>query len=212
MTDSELGVTKIDGRTKEARDARKAAAAARSEELTRQPARSGTEVRGRNGEILSRSLTNVIDEFEIPENLKDKDWDMQWCVVSVHGDTDIALNLLQDFEANGWRAVPACRFPGRYMKAGTAPDAAIIRKGQMLMERPMVLSLQAREEDERKARRQMSDRDQSLMGRKANLRNSMPEGFEMGGKYRGTGGDLRMSIDKGLDIPKPSYPVAGSGE
>jgi hypothetical protein len=58
----------------------------------------------------------------------------------------------------------------------------------------------------------MRDRDQSLMGRKANLRGTIPDGFEMGGKYRGTGGSLRMNIDPGLDIPMPSHPLAEPGE
>ncbi len=53
----------------------------------------------------------------------------------------------------------------------------------------------------------MRDRDQALMGGKSNVRNAMQGGFEMGGKYRGTGADLRMSIDPGLDIPAPSHKV-----
>src|SRR5262245_8533411 len=60
-----------------------------------------------------------------------------------------------------------------------------------------------------KARKQMSDRDESLMGGKGNVRGAMNGGFEMSaGKYRGTGGDLRISVDPGLDIPALQHTLA----
>ena len=63
-------------------------------------------------------------------------------------------------------------------------------------------------EQEFLARQQMRDRDAALLGGRANVRDAMRGGFEMGGQYRGTGGQLKMSIDPALDIPKPSYPLA----
>lgn len=208
--DGDPVIRKVDGRSKEARASRAAARPEADEPRTTRAGRA--EVRGRDGQILSRSTTTVSDEFEIPTHLKDKDWDLQWVAVTVAGDSDICLNTVQEFEANGWRPVPASRFPGRFMKSGTAPGEAIVRKGQMLMERPMVLSEEARAEEYRKAVTQMRDRDQSLMGREANLRGGLAPGFEMGGKYRGTGGDLRMSIDSNIDAPRPQHKLADPGE
>ena len=85
-------------------------------------------------------------------------------------------------------------------------------RGQMLMERPSELCQEARAEDYRIARQQMLDRDQSLMGGKANVRNALPDGFAMDNRYRGTGGDLRMSIDRALDVPAPAHQLAEPGE
>ena len=209
MTDeTELNEKKVDGRTKEGRMLRLQEAMAAGTAPIPQPPRPGrVAARGRAGEILSRNATQVGDEFELPESMKEPGWSYQWCAVSINGDSDITLNMLQDFEANGWRPVPAGRFPGRFMKQGTPADAAIVRKGQMLMERPQSLTDEAAAEDKNKALAQMRDRDQSLMGHSANLRGSMPSGFEMGGRYRGTGGDLKISIDHGVDIPKPEHQV-----
>lgn len=208
--DGDPVIRKVDGRSKEARLSR---AAARPEPAAPRTQRAGRmEARGRDGQVLSRTTIQTTDEFEIPKHLMEKDWDYQWVAVSVAGDNDICLNMLQEFEANGWRAVPASRFPGRFMKNGTASDAAIVRKGQMLMERPMSLTDEAKAEEYRKAVTQMKDRDQSLMGRNANLRGNLAPGFEMGGKYRGTGGDLRMSIDSNIDAPRPQHKLAEPGE
>ena len=74
------------------------------------------------------------------------------------------------------------------------------------------MSEQAKAEDEDTARRQMRDRDQALMGGKANLRNAMNNGIEMSDRYRGTGGNLRMSIDPALDVPAPAYQPPEPGE
>jgi hypothetical protein len=84
---------------------------------------------------------------------------------------------------------------------------AIIRGSQMLMERPKALSDQARAEEKQKAIQQTRDRDQSLMGHKANLKGAMPDGFAMGGRYRGAGANVKMSIDPGIDIPMPQHQV-----
>ena len=58
----------------------------------------------------------------------------------------------------------------------------------------------------------MRDRDEALMGGKAKLRNSMNDGMSMERRYRGTGGDVRMSIDPGIDIPRPQHQLATGDE
>lgn len=87
---------------------------------------------------------------------------------------------------------------------------SIIRGGQMLMERPKSLSDEARAEDIRMAKQQISDRNESL--KLAGVKKGMADGFEMGGKYRGTGGDVRMSIDRALDIAPPSHELANDDQ
>jgi hypothetical protein len=50
------------------------------------------------------------------------------------------------------------------------------------------------------ARNQMRDQNEALK-----LTKKLPDGMAVGGKYRGTGADVRMQIDPGLDIPRPDH-------
>ena len=177
-------------------------------DLARDPSRPDGVIVGRNGEILSRKrLDDGKDIFDIPKELWEPGWELQWCAVSVVGNTEILLDQNLMFAENGWRPVPAERWPGRFMPQGH--KGPIIRGSQMLMERPAQLCQEARSEMVSKARRQMNDRDQSLMGGKANLRGAAQSlGVPLSGRQRGVGADLRMSIDPGLDVPTPSYAPA----
>lgn len=221
---------KIDGRSRAARamraqatsidpddDVTAAAAPARqsarqsTREPAREPARSSSRaavVTGRNGEVLSRKRTLTSDIFHIPDNLIPKGWSYQWCAVSVVGNTEILMDQNLMMAENGWRPVPASRYPGRFMPEGHKGN--IIRGGQMLMERPEALSIEARAEDVRLARQLISDRNESL--KLAGVKAQMPDGFNMSGKYRGTGGDIRISVDHGADVPAPSHQLAEPGE
>ena len=167
-------------------------------------------VQGRNGEVLTRKRTSTGDIFDVQLELIPAGWEYQWCAISVIGNTEVLMDQNLMMAENGWRAVPSDRYPGRFMPEGHKGN--IVRGGQMLMERPKSLCDEARLEDRQYAIQQMRDRDQSLMGRKANLRQTIPDGFEMGGKYRGTGGDVRISVDKALDIPMPSHVLAETGQ
>lgn len=218
--DAEAPERKVDGRTKEGRAlraagiqrARQTRARGNVRDQVREPmreARGGNVVIGHNGEQLSRKRKSTGDMFEIPKELIPKGWEYQWCAVSIVGNSEILMDQNLMFQENGWRSVPSERHDGRFMPVGH--KGHIIRGGQMLMERPKALCDEARAEDIALARRQIQDRDQSLMGGKANVRN-LPSGFEMGGKYRGTGGSLKMSIDPGIDVPMPHHQVAGSDE
>jgi len=200
--DTEAEIQKVDGRTREARAARA---------QTREPVRASPRnegVVGRNGEVLTRKRTQTGDIFHIPDNLVPEGWSYQWCAVSIVGDKEILMDQNLMMAENGWRPVPATRYPGRFMPEGHT--GSIVRGGQMLMERPQVLSDEARAEDIRNARKQMSDRNESLM--LSGVKNQMRDGFEMSGKYRGTGGDVRISIEQGLDAPRPSHTLAEPGE
>ena len=179
-------------------------------EPTRAPSRRGAQVEGRNGEILSRKRTSTNDIFHMPPELIPAGWDYQWCAVTVVGNSEILMDQNLMMAENGWRPVPADRYPGRFMPEGHG-SKPIVRGGQMLMERPKSLSDEARAEDIANARRLITDRDQSLMGGKAALARNIPEGA-MDQRYRGTGASVRMSIDPALDIPSASYEVDESGE
>lgn len=175
----------------------------------RTPVRSGrTTVLGRNGEKLTRTRTQSGDIFAIPPGIIPKGWEYQWCAVTVTGNSEILMDQNLMFAENGWRPVPAERHAGRFMPVGH--KGSIIRGGQMLMERPAVLCEEARTEDVRLAKQLISDRNESL--KLSGVRKGLADGFEMGGKYRGTGGDIRMSIDKALDAPAPKHTLADPGE
>jgi len=209
--------TKIDGRSKAARAAR----AAQAEPVTRQvkkapiyqdepvaAARTATrgeirtrpdgriEVTGRDGEVLSRTRTQVGDIFDIPKDMIPKGWSYQWNSVSVAGNSEILLDQNHMMHQNGWRPVPAERYAGTLVPKGSKGN--IIRGQQMLMERPTVLTEEAQAEDIRNARQLISDRNESL--KLAGVKKDLGDGFEMNGKYRGTGGGIRMQIDKSLDV------------
>lgn len=169
------------------------------------PARAGRiEALGRNNEVLSRRRTSTGDIFDVPKEMIPPGWEYQWCAVSVVGNTEILLDQNLMFAENGWRAVPSDRYPGKFMPVGH--KGSIIRGGQMLMERPKSLSDEARADDIRAAKQLISDRNESL--KLSGVRKQMGDGFEMSGKYRGTGGNIRMSIDRALDVPVPQHTLA----
>ncbi len=173
------------------------------QEEGREGLRTG-EILGRNGEVLARSHKGGIDPYENPNVHAPEGWVYQWNTVSVYNNQDVVADQMNQMYGNGWRPVPAEKHPGIFTPIGAT--GAIIRGGMRLEERPETLDDEARAEDVASARRQMRDRDESLMGAKANLRGAMQNGFEMNpGRYRGTGGHLRMSIDPGVDIPAPVH-------
>lgn len=165
--------------------------------VEREPERRGAVVvTGRDGEILSRSRTQVGDIYHVEGHEIPDGWDYQWNPYTVLNQQATDSQVLM--HANGFRPVPANRHPGRWTQQGAT--GAIIVNGLRLEERPSTLGDQARAEDIQKARTQMRDQTDSLR-----LTEKLPTGFESKRKYRGTGGDVRISIDKGIDIPRPSH-------
>ena len=197
--EGEITIEKVDGRTKAGRQTR-----GRTREATRSP----TVIRGRDGEVLSRTRSGTADPFDIPADLIPPGWDYQWNVVTVTGNSDVCLDQGMGMYENGWRAVPAERHPGRFVARGTKGE--IIRGGQRLEERPMQLTVDAKAEDHRNARQLLSDRNESL--KLSGVSKAMPDGFEMNSRRRGTGGNIRLSIDPALDIEAPSHTLAGPGD
>lgn len=175
-------------------------------------ARTGTrkQYTGRNGEVLSRNIVLGSDPYDIPAHLKEPGWDYQWLTEQVYNNNDVVRRHNNDMYQAGWRPVMATG-PWNGVFAAPSYTGHVTLGSCALYERPMDMTLEAKAEEERKARQQMRDRDQSLMGGKANLRESLPSGMEMSNRYRGTGADLRMSIDPALDAPAPSHQLADDG-
>lgn len=185
------------------------------EDAARAPARDlhPGQYRGRNGEVLTRKVTSAGDQFEVPAHLKEKGWDYQWLTENVYNNPDIVRRHNHQMYQAGWRPVLATgRWNGVF---GPPEDVGHIRIGDSgFYERPLGMTKDARAEEIRRAHQQMRDRDESLMGGKANIRGAIGNGngIEMGGKYRGTGAQLRMSIDPALDVPMPSHELATGEE
>ncbi len=186
---------------------------------TRGPSRRGTGTRsrslprgqavGRNGEVLSRKIVTGGDQFHIPDHLKEPGWDYQWLTEHILNSADVVRRHNNDMYQAGWRPVHATKDTKWNGVFGPPSDTGHIRVGDCgLYERPMTLTEEAKEEEFRKATQQMRDRDQALMGGAKGARRALGNGIEMGGKYRGTGGDLKMSIDPGLDVERPNYQPA----
>ena len=158
---------------------------------------------GRDGEVLTRRRTTVGDIYHVPAEEIPEGWDYQWNTYTVLNEQATDHQVMM--HTNGFRAVPASRHPGRWTHPGE--KGGIIVNGMRLEERPSSLGDEARAEDKLKARTQLRDQTDSLR-----LTQKLPSGMEVGKKYRGTGADVRMSIDKNLDIPIPGHQLLGDGE
>lgn len=191
---------------KQAEEEGPAAAASGGSRLNAKTGR--VEAIGRDGQVLSRTTILATDQFEVPKHLWPKGWDYQWNTISVHGNADIARNMVNHMQQQGWAAVPAERYAGTLLPKNA--KGAIVRDGMILEERPTSLGDEARAEDLANAKKLISDRNESL--KLAGVKQGMPQGYEMSSKYKGTGGDIRMSIDKALDAPAPSYTLANPGD
>jgi len=167
-----------------------------------QPAPSRTrsdgrlEVRGRNDEMLSRTRTQVGDIFDIPKGMIPDLWEYQWNAVSVAGNSEVLLDTNHMMFQNGWRPVPAERYAGTLVPRGSKGN--IIRGQQMLMERPKALCDEARAEDIRNAQQLISDRNEAL--KLGGVKKNLGQGFEMSEQYKGTGGGVKIQIDRSLDV------------
>lgn len=112
----------------------------------------------RSIEEIEETGRYTIDPSMIPDGMN-----YQWKRLSVLGQED-REHQVQCARDGAWDAVPANRHPeimGKYLEAEN-PNQAIVIGGQILMERPMVYSLEAREEEDRKAKGRVSDQFASL--------------------------------------------------
>ena len=162
------------------------------------------EVEGRAGPdgrpvILSRKRTGNVDPYAIPQQIKPDGWDYQWNTYTVAGQEAVDSMILM--AENGWRPVPAERHAGMFMPEGHTGQ--ILRGGLRLEERPMELTLEAREEDRRNAVSQVRDQNAQLgMGKKVDF----GRGHEAR-NFLGNGQAVRSGVDRADDAPRPRLEI-----
>ena len=163
-------------------------------EPAREPARTAsTMVVGRDGQELRRMRPDaggdIFERVKAPPG-----WSYQWnAITAVNKEVaEIHQGSIIDLYENGWRPVPASRHPGVWTPPGF--EGAIILKGQRLEERPLALTLEARREDEARAKSQLRDQTDSLK-----LTQSKLPGANAGRARQASG--MRMTIDKSFELP-----------
>jgi hypothetical protein len=176
-------------------------------DLARENPRDGAVVAlSRDGTRLTRRRIASGDPLDVPKNEIPAGWDYQWNPVTVlnKGINEVLQGDLLMYQ-NGWRPVPASRHPGRWTPVGF--EGEIVHQGLRLEERPMSLSQEAREEDEKIARAQVRDRTDALKM----TQKSLP-GANVSRK-RGQAGGLKIDFsDDGHDIPRPEHELDGDDE
>lgn len=110
---------------------------------------------GRDGERLSRRHDDSMNPFDLPEEFVEQTraegYDLEWKTEMVQGQDKITYQA--KLQANGWRPVPARRLPGMYAREDD--EGPVRYDGMILMERPMSLTIEAREDEAHKAREQV---------------------------------------------------------
>jgi hypothetical protein len=202
--DSEAGLSS--SRKSAVADARRATRQARNleREPIRRPLRDEMRapngrlmVRGRDGEMLTRKRSNTSDPFHIDQREIPDGWSYQWIAKSVLGNSSADVISTTSFFENGWRPVPASRHPGQFMPAGYTGN--IERDGQMLVERPLQLTQEAREEEIATAKNLIRTQNEQFMPRLPNARAGQ----------RGTNLQARRTIEPmPQDIDRPSYDLS----
>ena len=130
------------------------------------------------------------DEYFIPKDKIPPGWSWEWKVFTVMGAEDPGRRLA--YARTGWEAVKTWQFPER-MPEGTDPQAPILHKGMMLMERPEQITEQVRRNDERRARDQVRVKEDQL--------NSSPHGqFERDNKGQPMG-SVRKNVER-MPVPE----------
>ena len=114
----------------------------------------------------------------MPIHLIPDGWSYQWIAVAVHGKNMNNNAML----ANGWEAVPAKRHDGLFM--GKGHDGPIIVEDQMLCERRIELTLEARAEEVAAAKALIKTQNDQFRPRLPDARNR-----------RGTGLRVKRSVE-----------------
>lgn len=152
--------------------------------LQRQPIRRNGQgrimVMDRAGRMISRTGNNGgTDRFDVPVSMIPDGWSYQWIAVSVTGKPVNNTGMFQ----NGWEAVPAKRHDGVFMEKGH--EGSIIIDDQMLCERRIELTLEARAEEIAAAKSLLRTQNDQFKPRLPDARNR-----------RGTGLRVKRSIER----------------
>lgn len=161
-----------------------------SRETAREPSRRGAVLAvGRDGQTIvrQRPTTDIdtLDQVRPPLG-----WSYQWNAIAALGKEMDKVEL--QMIANGWRPVPSSRHPGIYTAPGY--EGQIVAGGLRLEERPESLTMEARQEDEDRARRKVRDQTDALR-----LTQSQLPGANASNARAASG--MRMQVDKSFDLP-----------
>lgn len=123
----------------------------RAEDPRAAAARRAAEIRGHIG-----SLDEGTDEFSAPK--PPDGWSYEWKTKTVMGAEDPARQV--QLARTGWEAVPTARHPEMMPHNGAHP--VIERKGMILMQRPLVITEEARDVERRRALNQVRAKKEQL--------------------------------------------------
>jgi len=119
---------------------------------------------GRDDDGVTRRSRNQRDTgmFHVPAQSKKPNWDYQWIATKVVNEP-VDASVLAGYRDQGWRPVTGVDHPDLMLPGAAAADP-IQRHGQMLVTRPMRLTIEARQEDYDFAERQKFDRMRAASG------------------------------------------------
>lgn len=104
---------------------------------------------GRDGKPVWRKVSGNADQFAVDPRMIPDGWSYEWKRETIYNEPDPAYQA--ELASNGWTPVPCERHDGVFLPHGT--QGAIRRGGLILMERPAILTEEARIEDKRNADR-----------------------------------------------------------
>lgn len=104
------------------------------------------------------ALDQGTDEFAFDRDIIPDGWDYEWKVYTIGGQTDVSRQQQQ--EKGGWEPVPTSRHPEMMARGST--DPVIMRKGLMLMERPLIITEKVRAHMRKEAKAQVRGNEERL--------------------------------------------------
>ena len=132
------------------------------------------------------------DEFYFDPSLIPAGWTYEWKRHTTLGQEDPAYQV--QLSRTGWQSVPVSRHPEMMPAGWTGP---ILRKGNMLMERPAAITDMVKERDKRRAGDQVRVKEAQIA---SSAVANMPSGFEATNKGNPLG-KIRSTVEP-MAIPK----------
>jgi hypothetical protein len=109
----------------------------------------------REGNPLTRKNPTFRNEYDFQPGEVPEGWAYQWIRHTVHGDP--SESELFSMQENGWRPVPHERHKNRFAPTFLEGKACITRRGQLLVERPVGMNVDAERAQKREADAQIGD-------------------------------------------------------
>lgn len=100
----------------------------------------------------------VLDKFGIPQHLIPEGWSYEWKTWAVYGKEN--PQYMSGIYRGGWAPVPASRHP-ELLYAGYTGDT-ILKDGMILVERPKILTEEARRKEAQESRAQVAAKEAAM--------------------------------------------------